>query len=190
LALPSYRLHLLARIELERAFPELRGTEWTIRSPFDRGYNCHAWAVCETRVRWEPSPDDYWPPGLRNGDISDYNLDNFVRAYTCVGFRECLDDRFEFGFQKIAIYSEENLGEEWPQHTARQTLFGRTWLSKLGDHEDICHQSADHLEGQQYGRVVKYMKRNWLRALMEPTSVWIRATIQHFWYRRCHPLGT
>ena len=189
MALPIYRLHWVARVELEQYFPALQAAQWQIRSPFDRGYNCHAWGVCETRVRWEPTPDDYWPPGLRTGNISDYNLDNFIRAYEKVGFHICADDRFEFGFQKIAIYSEENFGEEWPQHTARQTLFGRGWLSKLGRGEDIRHASTRDLEGQAYGRVVRYMKRNWLRASIDPSSAWIRATIQNWIYRRQRPTG-
>jgi hypothetical protein len=190
LAFPEYRLHLIARIELEGHFPELQGKRWEIRSPFERGYNCHAWGVCETRVRWEPTPDDYWPPGLRTGDISDYNLENFIRAYTRVGFRLCADGKYEFGFQKIAIYCESDGVEEWPQHTARQTCFGHAWLSKLGDHEDIRHESLNDLAGRHYGRVTQYMKRSWLRALTEPTSIWLKANWEHYRYRRHHPLGT
>ncbi|MGP8174148.1 MAG: hypothetical protein ACLP7O_06320 [Terracidiphilus sp.] len=170
-------------------FPNLQGAQVKISSPFNRSYNCHAWGVCETRVRWEPTPDDYWPPGLRTGNVLDYNLDNFIRAYSRVGFRESTHGRYEFGFQKIAIYSEEIAGEEWPQHTARQTFFGRGWLSKLGDWEDIRHRSTQDLEGQAYGRVMRYMKRSWIRALIEPNSIWMRATIDHWIYLRRHPLG-
>ena len=182
-------MHWVARIELEDVFPRLRTAQWTIRSPFNRGYNCHAWGVCETRVRWEPSPDDYWPPGLRTGDLSDYTLDNFIRAFSQVGFRECFDDSYEFGFQKIAIYSEQNYGEEWPQHTARQSLFGRGWLSKLGRSEDIRHASPCDLEVQAYGRVVRYMKRRWLRALVDRSSTWVSASLSNWIYRRLHPHG-
>jgi hypothetical protein len=189
LASPIYRLHWVARIEIEQRFPYLHSTQWAIKSPFDRDYNCHAWGVCETRVRWEPTPDDYWPTGLRTGNLSDYNLDNFLRAYSRVGFRECADDDYEFGFQKIAIYSEEIGGEEWPQHTARQTLFGRAWLSKLGRGEDIRHRSTKDLEGSIYGRVVRQMKRSWFCALTERSSTWISATLRHWSYRYHRPLG-
>jgi hypothetical protein len=187
---PRYRLHSVARSELEATFPNLCGTQWGIRSPFERDYNCHAWGVCESRVRWEPTPDDYWPAGLRTGDISDYTLESLIRAYSSVGFRQCPDSRYQFGIQKIAIYSEEAGGDEWPQHTARQSLFGRNWLSKMGFGEDIVHRSCRDLEGPKYGRVVFFMKRSWLRALVDPTSTWIRATIRHWIYRRCHPQGT
>ena len=186
---PQYRLHAIARIEIENEFPSLRGTPWEIRSPFNRSYNCHAWGVCETRVRWEPTPDDYWPPGLRTGNFSDYSLDNFVRAYSRVGFRVCSSSRFEFGFQKIAIYSEYDSGDEWPQHTARQAVFGRGWLSKLGDGEDITHLRTMHLEGASYGRVVCYMRRNWLRAVLDPCSTWISASIRNWIYKAQRPHG-
>lgn len=190
MAFPIYRLHWIARTELEQVFPALRATQWAIQSPSHRDYNCHAWGVCETRVRWEPTPDDYWPPGLRTGDLSDYNLDNFIRAFSMVGFFDCgMDDSYEFGFQKIAIYSEQISGEEWPQHTARQTLFGRAWLSKLGRGEDIRHASTGDLEGQAYGRVVRYMKRSWLHALTDPSSTWIRASLSNWVYRRRRPHG-
>ncbi len=186
---PEYRLHSVARNELEQVFPNLRAAKWTIRSPFDRGYNCHAWGVCESRARWKPTPDDYWPQGLRTGDLSDYTLGNFIRAYSRVGFTKCQNGRYEFGFQKIAIYSEENSGEEWPQHTARQSFCGRSWLSKMGSSEDIKHPSTRDLEGQVYGRVVCYMKRSWFRALLDPYSTWTRAAVRHLIYRFLHPNG-
>lgn len=186
---PEFRLHLFAAIQLREAFPSLQDHDWKIKSPIHRDYNCHAWGVCETRVRWEPTPDDYWPPGLRTGDISDYCLQNFLRAYTTVGFRECPTKHYEFGYQKIAIYSDFDSGEEWPQHTARQTLFGRGWLSKLGDAEDIWHKSLADLEGDKYGRVVRYMKRSWKRALLDPSSTWFSATMRNFIYRVQRPQG-
>lgn len=185
----QYRLHSEAKVHLETSFPSLRFAQWEIWSPIERDYNCHAWGMCETRVRWEPTPDDYWPPGLRTGTIADYTLPNFVRAYRVVGFRDCSDGRYEFGFQKIAIYSQEDSGDEWPQHTARLGLFGLNWLSKMGDFEDIRHRSVHDLEGAVYGRVVCYMKRTWFRALSEKTSIWVRATLQHWIYRRLYPDG-
>lgn len=63
--------------------------------------------------------NDYWPPGLRTGDPSDYTLDNFIKAYSRVGFQKCVNGDYEIGFQKIAIYSEAGFGEEWPQHNSK-----------------------------------------------------------------------
>jgi hypothetical protein len=190
LANPEHRLHSSARAELESVFPRLIGSSWKIKSPFERGYNCHAWGVCESRVRWEPSPDDYWPPGLRTGNVAvDYSLDNFIRAYSHVGFRVCANGQFIFGFQKIAIYSRHLGGIEFPQHTSRQTLLGRGWLSKMGYSEDIQHRSTQDLEGAVYGQVVLYMSRSWMRALRDSSSVWIRTTLEHWIYRWEHPKG-
>jgi len=121
--------------------------------------------------------------------LADYNLQNFTKAYERVGFRTCLDESFEFGYQKIAIYTEIMQGEEIPQHTARQAISGRGWLSKMGYSEDIRHYSLRDLEGQAYGKAAHYMRRSWICALIDPSSVWIRATINHWNYRRRHPQG-
>ncbi len=52
-----------------------------------------------------------------------------------MGFAECDTDRFETGFEKIAIFATRL---ESPTHVARQLPDG-TWTSKLGEFEDIEH---------------------------------------------------
>jgi hypothetical protein len=147
--------------------------------------------MCESRKRWEPNSIDFWPVGLTTGQLPDYSLSCFLKAYETVGFVSCgVNGSFEFGFQKVAIYSElDPFGDEWPQHTARQTFWGKAWLSKMGFAEDIRHDSTKALEGASYGRVIVYMKRSWFQAIFSPSSVWMRATLAHFFYRRLHPTG-
>jgi len=61
----------------------------------------------------------------------------------------------EEGFEKIALYT---FGGE-PTHAAKQLPDGR-WKSKLGDWEDIEHNTVKAVEDDSmYGEAVQYMKR-------------------------------
>ena len=92
----------------------------------------------------------YWPPGVP----CELNIEAFVSAYKTIGYMDCgQDGRFEAGFEKVAIYAKDGI----PQHAARQ-LDARYWTSKLGRSVDISHR-LEHLEGEQYGTVVRYLKR-------------------------------
>jgi hypothetical protein len=62
--------------------------------------------------------------------------------------------------EKIAIDTD---GAK-PTHAARQLADG-TWTSKLGQAEDICHQTLDALAGGLYGNVAQIMSRQ-VRALI------------------------
>jgi hypothetical protein len=76
----------------------------------------------------------------------------FVAAFEALGYEECDTGALEDGYKKIAIYANS----AGPQHAARQ-LHGR-WTSKLGKDADIQH-ALDQLEGAEYGRVVKVMRK-------------------------------
>lgn len=121
-------------------------------SPATRSYNCFAWAVHVTNVRWEPDPllQYYWP------DVAprEYNIDAFIEAYRSEGFVVCSDGSLEPGIEKIAIYASEGT----PQHIARQIEDGN-WTSKMGDYEDIQHTSLGCISGPVYGKVDLFMAR-------------------------------
>jgi hypothetical protein len=96
-----------------------------------------------------------------------------VRAtFQTKGFEDCDDDSLEDGIEKIALYATSN-GK--PTHAARQLENGK-WTSKLGDHEDIVHETLDCLNGERnwfgqiqcYGKPVRYMKR--VRPAKQSTS--------------------
>jgi hypothetical protein len=155
--------------ELEALFPNLIGAQWEIASPFDTQYNCIAWAACETHRRWWPAiyPPlggdlDHWPPGIPREET----IPCFVLAFRTLGYEPCGNGNFWFGHEKVAIYADRELT---PTHVARQRLFGGGWLSKLGDYEDIYHRQLRDVEGDisplstEYGTVVQYLKRSWLR---------------------------
>jgi hypothetical protein len=91
-----------------------------------------------------------------------------VLAFKTLGYEPCGNAKFSFGYEKVAIYADRDLT---PTHMARQRLFGGGWLSKLGDYEDIYHRQLRDVEGDssplstEYGTVVQYLKRSWLKTL-------------------------
>jgi hypothetical protein len=81
-------------------------------------------------------------------------MEAFVNAYESVGYVDCGGNgEFEPGYEKVAIYAKDGV----PQHAARQ-LDASYWTSKLGRSVDISHQ-LEHLEGEQYGKVARFLKR-------------------------------
>ena len=63
----------------------------------------------------------------------------------------------EDGFEKVAVYHND----EGYTHAALQLADGK-WTSKLGDYEDIRHESFDALYGDsedEYGKLFCIMKR-------------------------------
>ncbi len=82
-------------------------------------------------------------------------------AFELVGFEQCESPDHEPGFEKVAIYADDDGA---PTHAARQLEDGR-WASKLGDWEDIEHESPENLESgthmrSKYGEVALVMRRN------------------------------
>lgn len=142
----------LVNERLEREFPNLTSTGYTITSPETPEYNCIAWAAHDTERWWEPDPlgQYYWPAGVS----LEITLDTFVRAFATRGFVLCERDQLEPGFEKIAFYVDRNGN---PTHVARQLSNGK-WTSKLGDWEDIEHK-LDGLTDSSYGSVAKVLKR-------------------------------
>jgi len=88
-----------------------------------------------------------------------------VRALATEGFAECADGNLEDGIEKVAIYAKEPDGE--PTHAALQLNTGM-WASKMGSWEDIHHPAVQDLEDDQYGRVVRYVRRT--RPESQPTD--------------------
>lgn len=141
-----------ATLEIEALFPQLPSAGYQIKSAFDIGYNCIAFAAGDTRRWWWPDRygNYYWPPGVAR----EMTLPCFVEAFATLNYQPCSDARLEVGYEKVAIYSV--MGE--PQHAARQLSTG-IWVSKLGQLEDIEHHTLEGIEGNDYGRVAQFLKR-------------------------------
>lgn len=136
---------------LEKWFPRLRDSGYRITSDDDVAYNCAAYAVRDQDRWWEPfRPDGFWPDGVPRDDT----VEGFVALYQTFGFEECEDGTLSPGFEKIAIYGVRGAFS----HVARQLPSG-DWTSKLGELEDIEHRTLEGLVNTEYGRPVRFMRR-------------------------------
>ena len=140
---------------LEQQFPNLAKAGYTITSTDTIDYNCVAWAAESDEEWWWPDAmgQEYWPEGAPREET----LPAFVAAFNVIGYEICDTPSLELGFQKIAIYADE---QNLPRHVARQLKDG-SWTSKIGQYEDIQHRTLEALAGKApaYGRVVQLMKK-------------------------------
>src|SRR5581483_6806305 len=139
---------------MERHFPNLASAGYAVTSEQAASYNCLAWALGDTQHWWEPINYPfgyYWPRRAPR--------DNTVQAWTVVfqlyGFELCDTADLEPDYEKVAIYA---LPDGTPGHAALQLADG-TWTSKLGRDEDISHRTLSALEGDEYGTVVRFLRR-------------------------------
>ena len=158
---------------LERLFPKLSTGSWSVKSKSDTTYNCIAFAASETHRWWWPSGDpqyDYWPPEVPREET----IECFVRAFKTRGYAPCADGRFELGYEKVAIYVDY---DQTPLHMARQRFWG-SWVSKLGELEDILHVNLNQIESHGYGDATHFMKRGLLTAFRIALSQWTNRVIE------------
>jgi len=140
---------------LERTFPRLVQDGYAVTSPRTPRYNCVAWAAGDDSQWWEPSGDNehFLPSHLAR----EYTFQYYLEAFRALGYESCADGQLEPGHEKIAIHADahNNL-----THEARQLATGQ-WTSKLGQWEDIQHNTLAALEGggHAYGTATRFMKR-------------------------------
>lgn len=119
-------------------FPKLTDDNHSPTSPPTDNYNCIAWAYEVSNKRmWPECPDYYWPSNAAGVD----ELRTLIQLFLNAGYEECENAQQEDGFQKVAIY----VNQEGPTHAARQLESGR-WTSKLGNLADIEHDTLEALE--------------------------------------------
>ena len=92
-------------------------------------------------------PGYYWPPGLPRDD----RIETLVQVFKSFGYELCDEQHaesvsLEAGVRKVVLYAD---GSEWT-HAVRQLPSGR-WTSKLGDYEDIEHDTLGGFE-EHYGQ--------------------------------------
>lgn len=140
--------------DIEKHFPNLINSGYSITSPASVGYNCIAWGAGDTERYWWPDSINigYWPDDAPREET----LKAFITVYETLGYTLCINAGYEEDFEKVAIYVDSD-GK--PTHVARQLSSGR-WTSKLGRLEDIEHNTLDNLSGSQYGTVAVIMKRH------------------------------
>jgi len=139
--------------ETEVSWPSLTTENAEVKSPDDPFYNCAAFVADDTERKWWPIDQEgyYWPEGFPRDDSTETILKTFEELF---GFERCEDGSFEVGYEKVVIFE---LGGA-PQHLAKQLSTGE-WISKLGDLEDIVHDSPNNLNGPYYGQAVRFLKK-------------------------------
>ena len=147
-------------INREVYFPNLRRDAYRVTSHEDATYNCIAHAAGQCGDWWWPAEQGIegvtWPQGIPREET----LECFSLAFGTLGYVPCESPDLELGFEKICIYVDLD-GK--PSHTAKQLSSG-AWSSKLGEWEDIEHDTLEALEGSPriglgYGRVETILKR-------------------------------
>jgi hypothetical protein len=98
-------------------------------------YNCVAWVLGIDKEWWWPAKGYRW----LNSIPLEPTLTNFISF---------------FEFEKVAIYCKDG----YVEHVSKQKENGK-WTSKLGQLDDITHDTCEQLEGYLYGNVVQYLKR-------------------------------
>jgi len=81
--------------------------------------------------------------------------ERYIFHFLELGFDEALNDSYEEGVTKIAIFI--NTSRNHFMHVSRQLTTGK-WASKLGDWEDIEHDIPEDLLGF-YGDRIIYMEK-------------------------------
>lgn len=128
--------------KLESGFPNLKNTQYCVKSNKDNRYNCFAWALGYNN---RSLPEDI---SYENA----FDLDVYILLFKKHNFQPCSSDNLEEGFEKVAIYAKDNI----PTHAARQLPSG-LWSSKLGKDIDIEHM-LNGLEDSEYGKVCIILK--------------------------------
>lgn len=125
---------------LKLKFPNLiHGKNFEFTSLKTDDYNCVAWAS-EIDDEWIEYPyDDY-----QNFDDS---VHKYINHFLQLGFTKTDKQQHEEGILKIAIYTDQ---QQNFLHVAR-SLPNKRWTSKIGDWEDIEHNTLDVLSGEFYG---------------------------------------
>lgn len=142
----------MAEADLEALFPRLRGAGYRITSDRDVAYNCVAYCAPDQDRWWDPNrPDGFWPDDVERNDT----IDGFIAMFRGQGFVECANDAVEPGYEKIALYGNDRRDFG---HVARQLPSG-AWTSKLGELEDIEHQTLDAVVCDTYGEPVVFLRR-------------------------------
>lgn len=135
--------------------PNLTAENCEVKSPFDKRYNCIAFAAGDHHNWWWPADDDFWPAGVERK----VTLENFVGAFQTKGYEKCDNGDLEEGHEKIALFAKNaGLGLYIPTHAARQLADGK-WASKLGKHEDVEHSPVESVNSPSYGEPFMYLKR-------------------------------
>jgi hypothetical protein len=140
---------------IKKKWPNLTEENARTTSEFCWFYNCLGFAVGDEENWWWPLKEEgiYWPKETPFINTTPNILKMLNEKFN---YFECNSGEFEKGYEKIAIYGIE--GGYTPKHYAIQSSIGK-WKSKLGELEDIEHDTLEALNGFFYGVPIAFAKR-------------------------------
>jgi hypothetical protein len=150
----------------EAWFPNLTSSNYQITSDPTDTYNCIAHAAEDSTNWWWPADSPcHWPLPEKFE-----TLDCFVAAYATLGYRPAASLASDAQIiERVAIYADQ---DGIPTHAARQLNNGK-WTSKLGEWEDIEHDTIAAVEdlndlGLGYGACAIILER--MRPIPPPSA--------------------
>jgi hypothetical protein len=149
--LATYKMKKLPFFK-ESKWPFLASEGYVATSEATWDYNCIAFAADVETQWWWPDEDGnaFWPLTVPREETKQA----FIDAYATLNYEVCNDGLLEEEYEKIVIY----VSNGQPTHASKQLPDGR-WKSKLGDWEDIQHNTPKAVEEHVYGKAEIYMKR-------------------------------
>lgn len=136
-------------------FPALkRGKGYRDTSGPTIEYNCLAWALGIDWTRYDPEPKcaGYcWFPGVER----ERSVKAIRKIFEQHGYSVCDSYDLEEGYEKVVFYIDP---QGSPEHFARQLSSGK-WTSKIGDLNDIEHDTLDSIISDDYGKPGLVLKR-------------------------------
>lgn len=167
---PNYdELTSIEKIETVH-FPSFRGGKgYRDTSEASIEYNCLSWALGINWTRYDPEPacaGYFWFPGVER----EWTLNAIRKIFKYHDYVECDSHDLEEGFEKVVFYIDDT-GQ--PGHFARQLPDGK-WTSKLGDLNDIEHDTLESLICDEYGKPGLAFKRK--RQVPQPEAEQVDAS--------------
>jgi hypothetical protein len=144
-------LKTLSQYYFDKDYPYLKGN-YTKTSDETILYNCVAYVLGEyDKIYSSYEEEGIWIDGLEKTHTPKNYADFFKKIK---GFEICKNADFDDKYEKIAIYGLE---DEF-LHVAIQLQNGK-WSSKIGEYEDIEHNSLKAVGGGRYGYPIIFMQR-------------------------------
>ena len=140
---------------IKKKWPNLNNDNARTTSEFSWFYNCLGFAVGDEENWWWPTKEEgiYWPKEFPFINSTTNILKMLKEKFN---YEKCESGELEEGYVKITIYG---ISESYsPKHYAIQTPNGK-WKSKLGEKEDIEHDTLEALNGFFYGEPIAFAKR-------------------------------
>jgi hypothetical protein len=146
---PNYHFYLTDSA-IKYHFPNLKkGHNFKFTSFNTDQYNCISWAFEITNRRTQLY--DHLGKGI-------IDADEYIQLFNKKGFCETQNRLFEKNKIKIAVYLKKDAFNYDFKHVARLLENGK-WTSKLGDWEDIEHETPEDLIGASYGNNIIIMEK-------------------------------